>query len=77
MVVDDQNPKASILRIAAKSVSSKFDLNKSAEEQLKDLKLLRKKQRSGVMKLVPGTTYSLYLLFASRLSVLLILNNIL
>lgn len=47
----------SLLKSAAKQIITEFDLNKSQEQQLKELKMLRKKQRSGLMKLVPDGMY--------------------
>ena len=45
------------MKSAAKQIIGEFDLNKSKEQQLKELKMLRKKQRSGLMKLVPDGMY--------------------
>jgi hypothetical protein len=43
----------SILTKAAKKTAAIFELEKSKEEQLKDLKIARMQQRSGIMKIVP------------------------
>ena len=50
--VEESEPGA-ILRKSALITSSQLELMKSKEEQVKDLKALRIKQRSGVMKFIP------------------------
>ena len=57
IVSDNHEKKASFLRSAGQQITQQFGLNKSPEEQLRDLKELRKKQRTGIMKLVPESMY--------------------
>ena len=57
IISDDSPKKASLLRTSAEKIAANFDLNKSLEEQAKDLKELRKKQRTGLMKLLPESLY--------------------
>lgn len=57
IVADKDERKASFLRSAGIQITQQFGLNKSQAEQIKDLKELRKKQRTGLMKLVPESLY--------------------